>query len=175
MYDKYIPKSYRKKKEMEFYHLKQGRMSVTEYDRVFCEMSRYAPEQMDTNEKMAEKFCAGLRHEIRMTLASHGGLSYLESLSRALDIEAAMPNLRNTQTAPPVPPPNSSQGSKEKCKWEGTRDPQQQKRPWQPQSHPHGSGRQNAPNPTGGYQSNLRPCPRCNKVHVGICRAGTNI
>ncbi|XP_047979050.1 uncharacterized protein LOC125220967 [Salvia hispanica] len=175
MYDKYIPKSYRKKKEVEFYHLKQGRMSVTEYDRVFCEMSRYAPEQVDTDERMAEKFCAGLRHEIRMALASHGGLTYLESLSRALDIEAAMPTERSTQTVAPVPPQNYPQGSKEKRKWESTRGPQQPKRPWQPQSHHHDVGRQNASNPTGGYQSNLRPCPKCNKVHTGICRAGTDI
>ena len=71
-------------------------MLVIEYDRVFCEISRYAPEQVDTDERMAEKFYAGLRHEIRMALASHVGLTYLESLSRALNIEAAMPNERNT-------------------------------------------------------------------------------
>ena len=53
VYGKYIPKSYRKKKEVEFYHLKQGRMSVTDYDRMFCEMARYAPDQVDTDQKMA--------------------------------------------------------------------------------------------------------------------------
>ena len=98
MYEKYIPKSYRKKKETEFYHLKQGRMSVVDYDCTFCDMARYAPGQVDTEEKMAEKFCAGLRYEIRMALASHGGLSYLEALNRALDIEVAMPNEKHVTT-----------------------------------------------------------------------------
>ncbi|XP_042029820.1 uncharacterized protein LOC121776706 [Salvia splendens] len=40
IYDKYIPKSYKKQKETEFYNLKQGRMSVTEYDRTFFDLSR---------------------------------------------------------------------------------------------------------------------------------------
>ncbi|XP_042027265.1 uncharacterized protein LOC121774459 [Salvia splendens] len=86
LYDKYIPRSYRKAKEAEFYNLKLGRMTVTEYDRALCDMSRYAPEQVNTDEKMSEKFCAGLRHEIRMALACRGRLSYAESLSRALDV-----------------------------------------------------------------------------------------
>ncbi|XP_042031162.1 wall-associated receptor kinase-like 20 [Salvia splendens] len=75
LYDKYIPRSYRKAKEAEFYNLKQGRMTVTEYDRALCDMSRYAPEQVNTDEKMSEKFCASLRHEIRMALACRGRLS----------------------------------------------------------------------------------------------------
>ncbi|XP_057809047.1 uncharacterized protein LOC131023519 [Salvia miltiorrhiza] len=45
LYDKYIPKSYRKKKETEFYNLRQGKRTVTEYDREFCDLSRYAPQQ----------------------------------------------------------------------------------------------------------------------------------
>ena len=48
IYDKYIPKSYRKAKVAEFYHLTQGHLSVTEYDRALCDMTRYAPEQTDT-------------------------------------------------------------------------------------------------------------------------------
>ncbi|XP_057802860.1 uncharacterized protein LOC131018160 [Salvia miltiorrhiza] len=91
LYDKYIPKSYRKKKDAEFYNLQQGKMTVTEYDRIFCDLSRYAPTQVDTDQKMSEKFCSGLRPEIRMTLAGHEGLTYADALSRALDIEAAMP------------------------------------------------------------------------------------
>ncbi|XP_041995672.1 uncharacterized protein LOC121745784 [Salvia splendens] len=61
LYDKYIPRSYRKAKEAEFYNLKQGRMTVTEYDRALCDMSRYATEQVNTDEKMSEKFCAEKR------------------------------------------------------------------------------------------------------------------
>ncbi|XP_057779973.1 uncharacterized protein LOC130998572 [Salvia miltiorrhiza] len=112
IYDKYIPKSYRKKKEIEFFNLKQNKVSVTEYDRAFCDMSRCAPHLIDTDEKMAEKFRSGLRHEIKMALASHGNLTHSEALSRALDVEAAMPEDRSTQTQAPG---NNDRG---KRKWE---------------------------------------------------------
>ncbi|XP_042009120.1 uncharacterized protein LOC121757678 [Salvia splendens] len=129
LYGKYIPKSYRKAKEVEFYSLKQGKMTVTEYDRLFCDMSRYAPELVDTDEKMAEKFCTGLRSEIRMALASHGGLSYVESLGRALDIEAAMPKERPTTHVTTAPPPPQQRFLREKRKWEGDRVPTDAKQP----------------------------------------------
>ncbi|KAL1531254.1 hypothetical protein AAHA92_33952 [Salvia divinorum] len=104
VYDKYILRSYRKAKEVEFYNLKQGRMTVTEYDHALCDTSRYAPEQVNTDEKMAEKFCVGLRHEIRMALASRGRLSYAESLSRALDVEEAMPREKTATPTTPTSP-----------------------------------------------------------------------
>ncbi|XP_042059463.1 uncharacterized protein LOC121803960 [Salvia splendens] len=91
IYDKYVPKSYRKAKASEFYNLTQGRMTVTEYDRALSSMTRYAPDQADTDEKLAEKFRGGLKPEIRMSLASRGKLPYAEALALALDIEAAMP------------------------------------------------------------------------------------
>ncbi|XP_042020006.1 uncharacterized protein LOC121767712 [Salvia splendens] len=94
IYIKYVPTSYRKAKAAEFYYLTQGRMSVTEYDRTLCDMTRYAPEQVDTDEKLADKFREGLRHEIKMALASHGRLTYAEELALALDVEATMPKER---------------------------------------------------------------------------------
>ncbi|KAL1549165.1 hypothetical protein AAHA92_17299 [Salvia divinorum] len=127
VYDKYILRSYRKAKEVEFYNLKQGRMTVTEYDRALCDTSRYASEQVNTDEKMAEKFCAGLRHEIRMALASLGRLSYAESLSRALDVEEAMPRERTATPTTPTPP-TSQQNFPEKRKWNGNREVYDNKR-----------------------------------------------
>ena len=136
LYDKYIPKNYRKAKEVEFYNLKQGQMSVTEYDRMFCDMSRYAPGQVDTDDKIAEKFCAGLRHEIRMALASHGGLSYSESLSRALDIEAAMPREKSTALVVAAPPPQQQQNSREKRKRDEDQTPHEDKKRQTAKNHP---------------------------------------
>ena len=106
VYDKYVPKSYRKAKAAEFHNLTQGRLSVTEYDRALCDMTRYAPEQTDTDEKLADKFREGLRHEIRMALAVCGTLTYAEALALALDVEAAMPKERSAgNTAMTLPPP----------------------------------------------------------------------
>ncbi|XP_041998813.1 uncharacterized protein LOC121748463 [Salvia splendens] len=90
IYIKYVPTA----KAAEFYYLTQGRMSVTEYDRTLCDMTRYAPKQVDTDEKLADKFREGLRHEIKMALASRGRLTYAEELALALDVEATMPKER---------------------------------------------------------------------------------
>ncbi|XP_042020444.1 uncharacterized protein LOC121768132 [Salvia splendens] len=70
IYNKYVPMSYRRAKTAEFHTLKQGNMTVSEYDRALCEMTRYAPELVDTDEKMAANFHSGLRTEIRVAVAS---------------------------------------------------------------------------------------------------------
>ncbi|XP_042029951.1 uncharacterized protein LOC121776860 [Salvia splendens] len=61
VYNKYVPMSYRRAKVVEFHTLKQGNMTVTEYDRALCEKTRYAPELVDTDEKMSAKFRSSLR------------------------------------------------------------------------------------------------------------------
>ena len=109
IYNKYRPKSYRKAKAVEFYNLTQGRMYVTDYDRALCDMTRYAPDQVDTDEKLTDKFREGLRHEIKMSLAVRGRLTYTEALTLALDVEAAMPKERVTgNTTLAFPPPQHS-------------------------------------------------------------------
>ncbi|XP_047961408.1 uncharacterized protein LOC125206161 [Salvia hispanica] len=172
IYDKYIPKSYRKKKEMEFYNLKQGRMSVTEYDRIFCDMCRYAPDQVNTG--VAEKFCGGLRYEIRMTLASHGGLSYSESLMRALDIESAMPMEKHMTNIAAPPPQSQTQISGDKRKWEGNRTQPEQKKPWYGQDRSQNFLRQPTYNPTGTFRLKPIPSSKCNRIHRGVCKAGSD-
>ncbi|XP_042042696.1 uncharacterized protein LOC121787917, partial [Salvia splendens] len=173
LYGKYIPKSYRKAKEVEFYSLKQGKMTVTEYDRLFCDMSRYAPELVDTDEKMAEKFCTGLRSEIRMALASHGGLSYVESLGRALDIEAAMPKERPTTHVTTAPPPPQQRSPREKRKWEGDRVPTDAKKPQFAPKPQQNRWYQTAPTPAAERGAQAPLCARCSKRHDGECKAGT--
>ncbi|XP_057811844.1 uncharacterized protein LOC131026086 [Salvia miltiorrhiza] len=98
---------------------------------------------------MAEKFRSGLRHEIKMALAGHGNLTHSEALSRALDVEAAMPEDRPTQTQA------SGNNDRGKRKWDG--------RPVNPGS-------------AGNNQGQLRAplCPKCSKSHHGICLAGSN-
>lgn len=147
---------------------------MTEYDRVFCDMSHFAPDQVDTDEKMAEKFCTRLRHEIRMALASHGWLSYAESLSRALDIEAAIPGDRPVST--PAPPPVHSQPhhNKEKRKWEGNSGNRAEKKPWQGQPRPQNFGRPAHQGHNGGFPPNPAPCNKCNRRHEGICKTGSD-
>ncbi|XP_042059685.1 uncharacterized protein LOC121804234 [Salvia splendens] len=175
IYEKYIPKSYKKQKETEFYNLKQGRMSVTEYDRTFFDLSRYGVDQVDTDEKMSEKFCAGLRHEIRVALASRGGLPYSEALKLALDIEAALPKERPAPNPTNMSLQTSSQAPRDKRKWEGNQNQWGQKKPWHGPPRPQNFARQPIFKPTGITQPRPNLCPKCNKPHSGICRAGEMI
>ncbi|XP_057808913.1 uncharacterized protein LOC131023391 [Salvia miltiorrhiza] len=181
--EKFIPRSYRKKKEMEFTTLKQGNKTVVEYDRLFCDLARYAPYRVDTDEKMSELFCAGLRQEIRVVLASQTALSYAEALNRALDMELAMQPEKTTHT--PTPPsaqytqvsntPYSNQGQKGKRKWENRGN--EGKKPWQGQNvqAPFVKGDKlfyGGPATSHPGHQGIPPCPKCNKLHTGVCRAG---
>ncbi|XP_057775173.1 uncharacterized protein LOC130994159 [Salvia miltiorrhiza] len=178
--DKYIPRSYRKQKEMEFSNLKQGKKTVAEYDHEFCDLARYAPYKVDTDEKMSELFCAGLRQDIRVILASQDTLTYAEALNRALDMELAMqpektpqaPEPPQYQAKPraPMNPPfanrNSTQKGKRKWKYQN----QPNKKIWQGPGQQQFSG--NVKPPLG--QQGIPPCFKCNKMHTGICKAGSN-
>ncbi|XP_057791019.1 uncharacterized protein LOC131008142 [Salvia miltiorrhiza] len=98
LYEKYIPQSYRIKKEAEFWNLRQENKYVTEYDRLFVQLSRYAPHLVDTEEKRSEKF-------------------------RALDIEAMMPEEMKTLIQDNKRVDNNN---KRKRKWQGTDQQMQQ-------------------------------------------------
>jgi hypothetical protein len=54
----------------EFRELKQGRMSMVEYRDRFLTLSRYAPDETDTNEKRKERFLNGLHDEMQTVLVN---------------------------------------------------------------------------------------------------------
>ncbi|XP_028126418.1 uncharacterized protein LOC114323135 [Camellia sinensis] len=54
-YEKYFPQCMRDRKISEFEQLKQGTMSVAEYESKFTELARYAPHMVDTDYKKARK------------------------------------------------------------------------------------------------------------------------
>jgi hypothetical protein len=60
-----------KLKKKEFLSLTQGNMSVSEYRDHFTQLSRYAPEEVDTNEKRQERFLEGLIGPLNYQLQSH--------------------------------------------------------------------------------------------------------
>jgi hypothetical protein len=55
----HIPSGIMKLKK-EFLSLTQGNMTVSEYWNRFTQLSRYAPEEVDTDEKRQERFLEGL-------------------------------------------------------------------------------------------------------------------
>ena len=56
----HVPLGVMKLKKKEFEELKQGSMSVSEYVTRFTQLSRYAPDNVDTNEKKQDWFLNGL-------------------------------------------------------------------------------------------------------------------
>jgi hypothetical protein len=58
-YSHHVPQGVIKLKK-EFYNLKQGSMMVNEYVTRFTQLSRYAPNDVDTDEKKQECFLNGL-------------------------------------------------------------------------------------------------------------------
>src|SRR3954447_12304851 len=65
-----VPQGLIKKMRDEFRELKQGRMTVVEYRDRFLTLSRYAPDETDTNEKRKERFLNGLHDEMQTVLVN---------------------------------------------------------------------------------------------------------
>lgn len=171
--EKYIPGCYRQKKQNEFWNLKQRKMTVMEYDRAFAQLSRYAPHLVDTDASKALKFRNGLRHEISVSLASQGPLTYAQTLSRAMTIESLLPQERNPAQAP------SQNDGKGKRKWEDRSGGNfgKEKKPWMGNQNQNFQQRQQPQQPRPIQQVpawNKPICPKCQKPHYGECRKGTN-
>jgi hypothetical protein len=60
-----------KLKKKEFLSLTQGNMTVSEYCDRFTQLSRYAPKEVDTDEKCQERFLEGLIGPLNYQLQSH--------------------------------------------------------------------------------------------------------
>ncbi|KAL0405467.1 UNVERIFIED_CONTAM: Retrovirus-related Pol polyprotein from transposon [Sesamum latifolium] len=83
--DKYTPLVYRNRKKVEFLELKQNEVSVAGYELQFVRLSKYAPEEVSTDELRRDRFERGLRLKIQEKIAikppSYGAL--LEAALRA--------------------------------------------------------------------------------------------
>ncbi|KAA3466292.1 Gag-Pol polyprotein [Gossypium australe] len=63
---KYISQRFIDRKRKEFLELKQGRMTVTEYEHEFVRLSKYAREYVSTEAIMCKRFEDGLNKDIRL-------------------------------------------------------------------------------------------------------------
>jgi hypothetical protein len=64
----YVPRGTMKLKKKEFSNLKQGGMMVNEYLNSFIQLSRYATEDINTDEKKQDMFLEGLNDDIQFQL-----------------------------------------------------------------------------------------------------------
>jgi hypothetical protein len=83
----HIPARHMKIKRKEFLSLKQGSMSVSEYRDKFIQLSRYAPRDVEDDEKKQELFLEGLIGPLQYQLISHTFPSFQRLLDKAIAME----------------------------------------------------------------------------------------
>jgi hypothetical protein len=74
-------------KKKEFLSLKQGGMSISEYRDKFIQLSRYAPREVDDDEKRQELFLQGLIGPLQYQLRPHTFPSFQRLLDKAIALE----------------------------------------------------------------------------------------
>lgn len=86
--DKYFPRFMETQMELRFLELKQGNMTVAEYEAKFSELSRFVPEFLNTNVKRARKFQQGLKQWIQNRVAVLELTDYAALVQKATIVEA---------------------------------------------------------------------------------------
>jgi hypothetical protein len=80
----HVPQGITKLKKKEFQDLKQGSMFVNEYVTKFTQLSRYAPCEVDTDEKKLECFLNGLNDELAYALEARDFENFQGMVNKAL-------------------------------------------------------------------------------------------
>jgi hypothetical protein len=74
-------------KKDEFRSPRQGGRTLKEYVDDFCALSRYAPEDIDTDAKRKEKFLSGLKGELKIPLSVAYAPNYQSLLDQAITLD----------------------------------------------------------------------------------------
>jgi hypothetical protein len=83
----YVPHGTMKLKKKEFTDLKQGGMTVNEYLNSFIQLSRYAPDDINTDEKKQDMFLNGLNDDIQFQLLNTDYAYFQHVVDKAIVIE----------------------------------------------------------------------------------------
>jgi hypothetical protein len=75
------------KLKKEFADLKQGNMTVNEYLNSFIQLSRYTPEDINTDEKKHDMFLNGLNDDIQFQLLNTDYADFQHMVDKAIVIE----------------------------------------------------------------------------------------
>jgi hypothetical protein len=90
----HIPTCVKKLKQKEFLVVKQGNMTVSEYIDEFTYLSRYAPDEVNTDAKRQEHFLDGLIGPLNYHFQSHTFLNFQMLLNKAIGLENKRKELR---------------------------------------------------------------------------------
>jgi hypothetical protein len=83
----YVPRGTMKLKKKEFADLKQCGMTVNEYLNSFIQLSRYAPDDINMDEKKQDMFLNGLNDDIQLQLLNTDYTNFQHMLDKAIVIE----------------------------------------------------------------------------------------
>jgi hypothetical protein len=83
----HVPLEIMKLKKKEFKNLKQGSMSVSKYVTQFTQLSCYAPDKMDTDEKKQDWFLNGLNDGLAYALEAHNFKKIQDMVDKAVVLE----------------------------------------------------------------------------------------
>jgi hypothetical protein len=83
----YVPRGTMKLKKKEFADLKQGGMTVNEYLNSFIQLSRYAPDDINTDAKKHDMFLNGLNDDIQFQLLNTDYADFQHVVDKAIVIE----------------------------------------------------------------------------------------
>jgi hypothetical protein len=83
----HVPAGLMTMKKEEFLALKQGSLSVSEYRDRFLQLSRYAPEDVDTDAKRQYRFMRGLVDPLQYQLMNHTFPTFQHLIDRAIMTE----------------------------------------------------------------------------------------
>ncbi|KAA3484028.1 Protein MCM10 [Gossypium australe] len=94
---KYISQRFIDQKRKEFLELKQGKMSVTEYEREFVRLSKYAHECVSTEAIICKRFEDGLNEDIKLFVAVLELKEFVVLVDRACKAEIESRDSRKRQ------------------------------------------------------------------------------
>jgi hypothetical protein len=83
----HVPQAVVKLKRKEFQDFKQGSMSVNEYVTMFTQLSRYAPQEVDTDEKKQDCFLNGRNDGLAYALEVRDFENFQGIVNKALVLE----------------------------------------------------------------------------------------
>jgi hypothetical protein len=99
-----------KLKRKEFTDLKQGGMIVNEYLNSFIQLSRYAPDNINTDEKKQDLFLNGLNDDIQFQLLDTDYADFQHMVDKAIVVENKIREMEKDGKRK-VPFPGQSSGS----------------------------------------------------------------
>jgi hypothetical protein len=91
----YVPCGTLKLKKKEFIDLKQGGMTVNDYINSFIQLSRYAPDDINTDEKKQDIFLNGLNDDIQFQLLNIDYVDFQHMVDKAIVIENKIKEMEN--------------------------------------------------------------------------------